>query len=92
MDSSGMKGAVPSSVTHATDWELRITSDPHVALGTWECRVGGVVELGLTPAEAIGAAIGRLRDLAWPAIVEAARQAEELGQAARRGSRDLRSV
>jgi hypothetical protein len=77
-----IRGEVPSAVTFPIDWSAGpCTSKYSIEDGyAFECRVGGIVHVGHTLAEAIGKSIGSLRDTAWPAIQEAARQAEQAGQ------------
>ena len=88
-----LRGEVPSSVTFPIDWSAGpCTSKYSIEDGyTFECRVGGIAQVGRTLAEAIGKALGSFRDLAWPAIEEAARMAEAEAEA-RGKRRRLKSV
>lgn len=75
-------GTETQAPAQTVDWSLQAGVTDHgdgrgwVGDDTWECTVGGIVFKRTTPDEAVGAAICHFRDLAWPAIVEAAKKAQ----------------
>ena len=77
-----LRGIVPSAVAFPIEWSAGPAQSKYsIEDGyAFECRVGGIVHVGHTLAEAIGKSLGDLRDTAWPEIRRRADEAEAEGK------------